>query len=162
MVTAACDGRLRIKSMIYQSTKKALKSGYLAVIALVLLTGCDKEPPSVEKNLQSDILCDFHAGTCRQSELGLTLTPAQAPSEVPLELGLTLPEGWQVRGARVEGRDMFMGVIPVRFDADGRASLLYGSCSSGYMVWRLWLTLENAEGEEVIRFFDWRADAPLG
>ncbi|WP_345315624.1 hypothetical protein [Ferrimonas gelatinilytica] len=81
-----------------------------------------------------------------------------APSEQSLALTLTSPDGWQVRGARIEGRDMFMGVIPVRFDTQGRATVMYGSCSSDYMVWRLWVTLENAEGEERIRFFDWRAD----
>ncbi|SHG87287.1 hypothetical protein [Ferrimonas marina] len=105
-------------------------------------------------------LCDFYQGPCPGSADGsLVMTPAHAPSERPLSLSLNLPDGEQVQSARIEGRDMFMGVIPVRFDDSGEAEVIYGSCASGYMVWRLWVTSEDKDGTEITRYFDWLADS---
>jgi hypothetical protein len=61
----------------------------------------------------------------------------------------------------LEGRDMFMGKVPVIFSQSTanvfRASSLIGSCSEEQMVWRLWLSIElqalsiEKDGSEVIK-----------
>ncbi len=57
--------------------------------------------------------------------------------------------------AHLEGRDMYMGKVPVFFKQNDSksaylAETLLASCS-GAMVWRLWITAEIAEQEQ--RFF---------
>lgn len=126
---------------------------------LILLAGCT-DAPSTEANHPVDpSLCQFSKGACTVGTVALTLVPAHAPSEQPLDLALALPEGHQVINARIEGRDMFMGIIPVRFSPQGQAEVIYGSCSSNYMVWRLFVTIEDDKGEQYSRVFDWLADA---
>jgi hypothetical protein len=49
--------------------------------------------------------------------------------------------------AYLEGRDMFMGKVPVFFEptGDGKiylAESLLANCSEEQMVWRLWITVE--------------------
>jgi hypothetical protein len=56
----------------------------------------------------------------------------------------------------LEGRDMFMGKVPVMFSQSTpnifSANALIGSCSEEKMVWRLWLSIElqvlSATGKE--------------
>lgn len=52
--------------------------------------------------------------------------------------------------AYLEGRDMFMGKVPVFFEqmGEGKAYLaqsLLANCSEEQMVWRLWITVELKE-----------------
>ena len=123
----------------------------------LLLAGCTEEVREAEPGL-----CQFQQGACVQLQAGeklsLSMTPANAPSEQPLALKLEKPESWQVTSAMVEGRDMFMGRLPVNFDEQGQGTLMYGSCASGYMVWRLTLVMTDDAGLEHHASFDWLAD----
>lgn len=52
--------------------------------------------------------------------------------------------------AYLEGKDMFMGKVPVFFEQTDKsntysAQSLLASCSEEFMVWRLWITLDIAE-----------------
>jgi hypothetical protein len=52
--------------------------------------------------------------------------------------------------AYLEGKDMFMGKVPVFFDQGANESTyvaqsLLASCSEDQMVWRLWVTVEIVE-----------------
>jgi len=52
--------------------------------------------------------------------------------------------------AYLEGRDMFMGKVPVFFEQEANegiylAQSLLANCSEEQMVWRLWVTVEVAE-----------------
>ncbi|MBY5991606.1 hypothetical protein [Ferrimonas balearica] len=134
-------------------------------VGLLALSGCSPQDPEQgepQASVADPSLCQFAAGPCVSGGLALSLSPHHAPSEKPLALSLALKPGERAVEARIEGRDMFMGVIPVRFDDRGQAQAIYGSCASDYMVWRLTVTLENAEGERYSRWFDWLADAPTG
>lgn len=128
------------------------------VSGLLILAGCS------ENNNQpvDPTLCQFETGPCQFAisgeTLSLTMNPANAPSEQPLALTLSAPQSWILESALVEGRDMFMGRIPVNFDADGHGQLMYGSCASGYMVWQLQLRFTDAEGTEQRVDFNWLAD----
>lgn len=126
----------------------------LAVIALFSLTGCGHERPQAA----DPSLCQFAQGPCQVQNITLNMTPANAPSEQPIALSLELPPGTRMLSAFIEGRDMYMGHIPVIFDDGGQAEVIYGSCSSDYMVWRLTVKLENNDGTQVSRQFDWLAD----
>jgi hypothetical protein len=58
--------------------------------------------------------------------------------------------------AYLEGKDMFMGKVPVFFEkVDNnnvfQAQSLLANCSEEQMVWRLWVTVES--GEETQNFF---------
>ncbi|USD39620.1 hypothetical protein [Ferrimonas sp. SCSIO 43195] len=128
------------------------------VSGLLILTGCSDN----NEQVTDPSLCQFETGPCQFAisgeTLSLTMTPANAPSEQPLALSLAAPEGWSLNSALVEGRDMFMGRIPVNFDADGQGELMYGSCASGYMVWQLQLQFTDADGTEQRVDFNWLAD----
>ncbi|QSX38891.1 hypothetical protein [Shewanella sedimentimangrovi] len=60
---------------------------------------------------------------------------------------------------------MFMGIIPLKLEKSDenryQANAIYGSCSSGYMVWRLFLNLETDAGRQQSLWVDFRADAPI-
>jgi hypothetical protein len=52
--------------------------------------------------------------------------------------------------AHIEGKDMFMGKVPVFFQPTEKndrylAQGLLGSCSDEQMIWRLWVTVDMAE-----------------
>ncbi|PKI16721.1 hypothetical protein [Colwellia sp. 12G3] len=58
--------------------------------------------------------------------------------------------------AYLEGKDMFMGKVPVFFQQTGKnniylAQSLLASCSEEQMIWRLWVTAEV--GEQTQTFF---------
>ncbi|CAM2737470.1 hypothetical protein SHAM105786_00660 [Shewanella amazonensis] len=57
---------------------------------------------------------------------------------------------------------MFMGVIPLKWqqmdENTFNATAVYGSCSSDYMVWRLWLSVSNEAGQSQQIWFDFLAD----
>jgi len=65
---------------------------------------------------------------------------------------VTKPKITQV-SAYLEGRDMFMGKVPVFFEkAEGShkflAQSLLANCTEEQMVWRLWLTVKVGEQEQ--------------
>ncbi|QIZ76582.1 hypothetical protein [Ferrimonas lipolytica] len=132
----------------------------VVIYASMLLSGCGFDKPTEQGDqpqLIDPTLCQFSQGSCRQANASLAITPVNAPSEQPLLLQIYLPDGYEVVDARIEGRDMFMGVIPIQF-AGNQATATYGSCSSDYMVWRLFYTAANQNGEQISGVFDWLAD----
>lgn len=88
-------------------------------------------------------------------------------TELPVFIQLTeLPSGNTANqvanitkvSAYLEGRDMFMGKVPVFFDKKDESTVylaesLLASCTEEQMVWRLWITAEIA-GEEQTFFVD--------
>lgn len=73
--------------------------------------------------------------------------PNSSPSDSTIKLS-----------AYLEGRDMFMGKVPVFFDKKQEQNLylaesLLASCTEEEMVWRLWITAEK-EGETQTLFID--------
>ncbi|MGL4613423.1 MAG: hypothetical protein ACRCVV_05880 [Shewanella sp.] len=115
--------------------------GFFSLLLAFNLLGCKEN--AVKQGLDPT-LCDFQQDECVKNsdtvKLRLALTPRHAPSEKPLTLKLLASSPITDVNIMLEGRDMFMGVIPVNVQQlDEKAyegKLLYGSCSSGYMVWR--------------------------
>jgi hypothetical protein len=55
--------------------------------------------------------------------------------------------------AYLEGRDMFMGQVPVFFEKVDESNVfqaqsLLANCTEEQMVWRLWVTVESEEGTQ--------------
>ncbi len=144
------------------------------MLNIVLLTACSEGDNStvIAQNAAKnsvfsidDSLCQFAQAPCQQTingiDISLSITPEMTPSEKPLTVSLTFSEPVQLLGARVEGRDMFMGVIPLNLTetAESRynGTLVYGSCSSNYMVWRMFVSF-NVKGQQQHVMFDFLAD----
>jgi hypothetical protein len=91
----------------------------------------------------------------------LTMTPATAPSEKPLRFLLSSDQAIEDISIRIEGRDMFMGVIPVKVTQLSATSFqgdfIYGSCSSNYMVWRALISFSINKQPKTV-YVDFLAD----
>ncbi|NMP31476.1 hypothetical protein HII17_07875 [Thalassotalea sp. M1531] len=78
-------------------------------------------------------------------------------AEAPFELYVSVPnERYTIKRGYMEGVDMFMGKIPLFFDAHTAeeviAESMFGSCSQDKMQWRIWLEVIDKElGETVVQ-----------
>ncbi|MCG9746501.1 hypothetical protein [Shewanella sp. Isolate8] len=147
-----------------------------SLFLMVLATGCEKPQKAPEQEVKSATeatfeidtsLCDFHRGACDkqvgETLISLAISPADVPSEKPLSVTLSSGATLDNLKVRVEGRDMFMGVIPVILSETAKnayqGTLIYGSCSSNYMVWRLIASFEIG-GQSKTVMYDFLADNP--
>lgn len=131
------------------------------------LSACgENELKSVQTASLDPSLCAFSRGECVKQVGGATLrfslSPAFAPSEKPIEITMSSTMPIDKVNMRLEGRDMFMGVIPVNISKVDENTYLgkfiYGSCSSGYMVWRGFVNV-TIEGEQHSVIIDFLADS---
>lgn len=135
---------------------------------VVTTTGCEPEPQSNAVLSPVDTsLCQFVQGACvktlSQSTLSMFLSPENAPSETPLTIDIYSDTPLNAVTVRLEGRDMFMGLIPVKMHQIDKkhyqGTLVFGSCSSGYMVWRTFVQA-TTDSQEINTVFDFLADSP--
>lgn len=90
-------------------------------------------------------LCDFHQGPCliqnQHVTISVNLNKPHAPSEALIHLDMMFSKPVTKVKAELKGRDMFMGIIPIQLYKQTlqqySSELIYGRCSSGYMVWNL-------------------------
>lgn len=132
---------------------KKLTSSAAAMLSLLCLLGCE---PSKNSHTDSSIarpvdksLCMLQQGSCLRSidnlDVSFQLSDPTAPSETPMTLTLTTNVNVDDLKVHLAGRDMFMGKIPVLLTQEGedpgqsiytyQGQVIYGACSSGYMVW---------------------------
>ncbi|GIU06126.1 hypothetical protein TUM4261_09060 [Shewanella sp. c952] len=153
---------------IVQHTHKSVVLRVLyACLAALFISGCEPNSNKTTTAFKADpSLCDFQIGACKKSaggtDLALSISPWNTPSEKPLKLSLTSSKSIENVKIRIEGRDMFMGIIPVNLTETDKkryqAPLIYGSCSSGYMVWQAIVSFE-VNGTEQFAIFDFLADS---
>ncbi|AZG73339.1 hypothetical protein [Shewanella livingstonensis] len=133
---------------------------------LMFLIACDRPETQENKDLGIDTsLCQFSAGECYQNvadlKVGLLIDPVNTPSEKPLIVTLNSNQAITNISMRIEGRDMFMGVIPVSLslikDNAYQGALIFGSCSSNYMVWRVFVSFDYQQRPRTL-MFDFLAD----
>ena len=124
---------------------------YFLLFMFLFTAACSQETPTkTNPIIQDDTLCQFSKGYCSKNvagvDLGLLITPVSAPSEKPLIVKLNSSKEIDDLQVRIEGRDMFMGVIPLKLSKEGeneyKGELIYGSCSSHYMVWRVFVSFK--------------------
>ncbi|MCE9786948.1 hypothetical protein [Shewanella chilikensis] len=140
---------------------------FFAIFSLLLLLGCDQaQTPKETQSVSDPSLCDFSVSACvktlGEQQVSLMLNPSFAPSEKPIHWQLGFNSSVSNLKLRVEGRDMFMGVIPMTPSAtEGETfegQLIFGSCSSGYMVWRVFVSWQQG-AEQYSTWFDFLADS---
>ncbi|WP_133309338.1 hypothetical protein [Parashewanella curva] len=138
----------------------------LPLIISLGLIGCgQKDTKNVEKGSSDPTLCSFLDNSCTKSTKGVNFTikisPEEVPSEQDLHFRLTVDKTVINVKARLEGRDMFMGIIPVVLSQTESntydSQFMLGSCASGYMVWRLFISAEY-QGQQINTHFDFLAD----
>ena len=141
----------------------------LVMILLFLLVGCKPNTPIETTDYPVDkTLCQFHQSSCDKQVDDLTvsfsLNPPHAPSEKPLTVTLSASAAIENVQMHIEGRDMFMGIIPVSLSASANnqftGSLIFGSCSSDYMVWRVFVSFDYKQQPRTL-IYDFLADNPL-
>jgi|GEM_PF-910117 len=139
---------------------------YLALMLVLFCSACSEDvPKDISKTVKDSSLCDFHVGRCSEDVAGITfkllISPFNTPSEKPLTLELISSKPVNNLVMRIEGRDMFMGVIPVNLTKVDEnlynGQLIYGSCSSNYMVWRAFVTFTQEDVQHAV-MFDFLAD----
>ncbi|MFB2644060.1 hypothetical protein ACE02D_17365 [Shewanella bicestrii] len=155
-----------ITRLIFVLTRKLLPLTLMLV--MMNLTACNENTTQQIKNTPADpTLCVFTQGDCIKRigdiELRISLTPAHAPSEKPLTLKLLTSDTIENLQIRLEGRDMFMGLIPVNLREVNKTTyegqMIYGACSSGYMVWRGFISFSRNGVQQAV-VFDFLADNP--
>lgn len=152
-------------------------SAFTLLLFINLLQGC--EPKAVNTKTQDNALksslapsaitdpslCQFTLGPCKINidgiSLSLAMTPSTAPSEKPLQIMLSSTQKIDDVSIRIEGRDMFMGVIPVKVTplsaTSFKGNFIYGSCSSNYMVWRALISFSIDKQPKAV-YVDFLAD----
>lgn len=161
--------QLLIKRLInVQVTHKStVLSLFISYVLGLFLIGCEPNSHEPQASMAVDpSLCNFKSGPCTQSvadvDVELTISPWQTPSERPLELVISTSQEVSNIKVKVQGRDMFMGIIPVKLsqidENKHQGSLIYGSCSSDYMVWSAIVSYE-IDGVEKFTSFDFLADS---
>lgn len=144
---------------------------YMVAIFSVLLLGCHKDTPHQNSTdiaaAQSAQLCNFYSGNCIKNSnnmaISLRISPYNTPSKTPLTVLIETEKPVTELTAKVEGRDMSMGVIPIVLSQIDKSNysgqLIFGSCSSDFMVWRLHVNYRYQD-RSYSEYFDFLADAP--
>ncbi|UXK10495.1 hypothetical protein N5094_10040 [Shewanella putrefaciens] len=142
---------------------------FLTMVLLLNLTACKEKVEHIRDKENSDpSLCVFSQGECVKTiagiKLSFTISPSHAPSEKPLTLNILSSAPISDVHIRLEGRDMFMGIIPVNVrqvdEMNYIGQMVYGSCSSGYMVWRGFVNF-TVNGKPQTAIFDFLADSDI-
>ncbi|MFT6132398.1 MAG: hypothetical protein ACJAW2_001120 [Shewanella sp.] len=132
----------------------------------MFLVACDKPQTQEHANLVIDkTLCQFSVGECYKKvtdlQVGLLIDPINTPSEKPLIVTLSSNQKITNISMRIEGRDMFMGIIPVSLseikDNVYQGPVIFGSCSSNYMVWRVFVSFDYQQQTRTL-MYDFLAD----
>ena len=108
----------------------------------------------------SQVRCDYK-DACEyitdQGTFFLSIENLPIKAEEWIDFELLMPnDNMKVSKAKIVGKDMFMGRIPVTFKQSKtdlfRAKTLVGACTTPEMIWSLEITVDIAEAQEVITF----------
>lgn len=106
---------------------------------------------------EKDQICDLSRTSCSLllGDKSMTVSVASLPVRAEHDLVILLQGGdpaFKPVKAWLEGRDMFMGTIPVSFEPVERGwqgSTLVGSCTSAVMVWLLNIEWSNGQRQQL-------------
>ena len=137
----------------------------LFIIILDISACGQKDKNNSEEGLIELPLCQFSSNSCQKDIQGvkftIKITPEQVPSGKTLKLIINTDTPIESLTARIEGRDMFMGIIPIAINqtktGQYQANVIIGSCASGYMVWRLFISADH-QGKQINTSIDFLAD----
>ncbi|MEG0008073.1 MAG: hypothetical protein RR721_02710 [Aeromonas sp.] len=138
------------------------KIGHLTIVMAILLSLVAyrtwfSAPPTMKAEGKNDQICDLSHSSCglliddKPLTVAVDGSPVKAEHDFVLRLQGGEPSITPVN-AWLEGKEMFMGRIPVQFDAidggwQGRAQV--GSCTSTTMTWLLNLEWSNGQRQQL-------------
>ncbi|WP_127348090.1 hypothetical protein [Pseudidiomarina mangrovi] len=118
--------------------KKCTQAGWVCLL-FILISGCDRPPNTIHDS----------------PEIPFTITwqPELPRAEQPIVFSLTLPSDLAPELSQVRGVSMYMGRIPLQWQAVGagrwQATLLVGACSEPTMQWQLTVPLRRVASSSV-------------
>jgi hypothetical protein len=147
---------------------------FLLVVLFMALVGCipqtDESNDSVKPHcIRSQSSCEINTSI---GNLKVMFNVDKVPTETPFKVsisGLNLDNNITISGY-LEGRDMFMGKIPLFFSRDSKGELLnqniptddtrseyitetmLGSCSEQKMMWRMWIIIKRDINNKSIEY----------
>lgn len=137
------------------------------IISTILLIGSNYYLSGINPTPQNSNLCNFQQSPCSTiiEDLQITLSAGteviKAESEINFELLVKSEKPVIITSAWLEGKDMFMGKIPLFFTPNKitqtntlvSAQTMIGACTEESMVWVMNVALE-VEGEaRLIQFY---------
>ena len=124
------------------------KKRSLLLISAIILTACKPQETSIEE--QATVASCLSNEPCiYDQQIKVWLSESTVTPETPFDINLSLPEGLQVKRAKLEGVTMYMGYIPVFFESVAgkfRATTMVGVCSEKNMEWKLSIELKDQQG----------------
>ena len=100
----------------------------------------------------SSKVCDFEQSSCvKRTKMGrfvLNANPSRIKSETEVNFKLTSKNHSliKIKSAWLEGKDMYMGKIPLFFEANEQgfiADSMIGACTDDSMVWQMVVNIEK-------------------
>lgn len=122
---------------------------------LKLLIACDFQTISIEEQRQA-ASCEPNQLCHYDNQVKIWLAEPEVTPETPFQIFLSLPAGYTVKSAKLEGITMYMGFIPVLFEVrDGLlvAQTMVGICAERNMTWRLVLEVNDQQGQSELAFY---------
>ncbi|WNC66901.1 hypothetical protein RI845_10155 [Thalassotalea nanhaiensis] len=116
---------------------------------------------SDNKQNTGQIYCDFSAGGCLKTrdfgvfELNASPNIIKSENEIFFSLKSKLNQPMKIRAAWIEGKDMFMGKIPLFFEQNNgsyHANTLIGACTEEQMIWTMLVEVQINDKIETLLF----------
>ncbi|CAM3667105.1 MULTISPECIES: hypothetical protein [Pseudoalteromonas] len=125
---------------------------------LKLLIACDSQTISIEEQSQA-ASCESNQLCHYKDQVKVWLPEPNITPETPFEIHLSVPNGFTVHSAKLEGVIMYMGFIPVLFESREDilvANTMVGICAERNMTWKLVLVLKDQQehAEPIFYYFD--------
>ncbi|RUO41098.1 hypothetical protein CWE22_02610 [Pseudidiomarina aestuarii] len=126
--------------------------GMITVLILAHLWGCS-EPTTEHQQARQMQAADMDTAAVKFS-----ITPARPQPEHPIFIQLTLPTEWQPQPSQLVAITMYMGSLPVIWQADDdtagvwHTTLQVGACAESEMEWQLRVPLQTPQGQELLFF----------
>ena len=158
--------------MLTKSRLIQLVSMLSLLIGLFIWRTVDLSTPVEKKSLNNEAilngatsLCDFSQSCVFNSlwgDFNLSVDQGEIIPEQWFHLTLKSDlKNWQVKSAKIVGKTMFMGKIPIKFSAvsdktgknEAHAKSMLGVCTENKMLWRLEMIIE-VDGQPVDIHYD--------
>lgn len=115
----------------------------------LVLVSCSDAPEAVPEKGTISTVTDT-------ADVKFSIRPAQPQPETPFEIELTLPSDWEPQPSELVAITMYMGSLPVRWDAQGEnawiATVQVGACAESIMEWQVRVPLLTPQGNELLFF----------
>lgn len=154
-----------MRRLINKDKMPKIQTLLLLFIVALLIFGVAYFVPSQNSDVDTLDLCEFTEQDCfkvvSNKKLILTASPTfiKSENEITFQLSANNNPSIKITSAWIEGKEMYMGKIPLFFTKDKakyEAKTLIGACTEDSMIWTMVLNFELA-GETKTVTFDFRS-----